>query len=262
MARKLFFAAFVIDEESYTPEPGPVDRHFVCSDLAQSSFGEQPGISGFIVWDAIEALIAEHSQRGPITVEYLSNDEAPTQETFAHAQDTCPSAHWNRGDDICADCGVDLNSSEPDGSASTSHAIATPSFRNELSAPMRDALAFEYYEVRPCIEQDGRINSYADEDDYADGLVAAQDSGQEFRTFWSLYGLDAGAHTAIGDFVSKDAAHEIMNAILAVPAAARNSIISGQPSARTKQFMMESAAGQAANWLDDMINQSSNAQRI
>ena len=43
MARKAFFAAFIIDEDIYTPEPGPVDHHFVATDLAQSSFGEQRG---------------------------------------------------------------------------------------------------------------------------------------------------------------------------------------------------------------------------
>jgi len=28
---------------------------------------------------------------------------------FAHTPETCPSKHWNRGDDVCADCGADLN---------------------------------------------------------------------------------------------------------------------------------------------------------
>ncbi len=69
MARKAFFAAFVIDEEAYTPEPGPVDRHFVVADLAQSSFGEQSGVSNFIVWVSAEHMIADHRQRSPITVD-------------------------------------------------------------------------------------------------------------------------------------------------------------------------------------------------
>lgn len=30
-------------------------------------------------------------------------------ETFAHLPERCPSNHWNRGDDICADCGAYLN---------------------------------------------------------------------------------------------------------------------------------------------------------
>jgi hypothetical protein len=29
-------------------------------------------------------------------------------DTFAHTPDNCPSKHWNRGDDICADCGENL----------------------------------------------------------------------------------------------------------------------------------------------------------
>ncbi len=52
MARKAFFAAFVIDEDAYTPEPGPVDNDFVAADLAQSSFGEQLGVSHIIVWNS------------------------------------------------------------------------------------------------------------------------------------------------------------------------------------------------------------------
>jgi len=60
MAKKAFFAAFVIDEEAYTPEPGPVDRHFVVADLAQSSFGEQSGVSNFIVWESVAGMISNH----------------------------------------------------------------------------------------------------------------------------------------------------------------------------------------------------------
>jgi hypothetical protein len=261
MTRKAFFAAFVIDEETYTPEPGPVDRHFVVSDLAQSSFGEQPGVSNFIVWDTIANLIAEHRQQGPITADYLTDERPSARETFANTLETCPSTHWNRGDDSCAECGADLNpatSTQPEGSCT----VARPSFRDHLSPTMRTAQAFEYYEVRPCIERDRQIASYADEDNYAADLTAAQRSGQEFRTFWSLYGIDAGAHIAIGDFISKDAAHEVMNAILAIPAAARNAVNAVRPVRSADSSVIETAASQAADWLDDMINQSSNEQRI
>lgn len=35
--------------------------------------------------------------------------------TFAYHPDNCPSQHWNRGDDICEDCGLNLNQPiEPD----------------------------------------------------------------------------------------------------------------------------------------------------
>lgn len=262
MPTKAFFAAFVIDEDSYTPKPGPVDRHFVVSDLAQSNFAEQPGVSNFLVWDSIEDLIAEHRQQGPITADYLTKEGSSEPGPFAHVPETCPSSHWNRGDDICADCGVDLNPAPITAHGGATRPLATPSFRDQLSPVMRYAPALGYYEVRPCIERDRQIASYADEDDYAADLVSAQRSGEEFRTFWSLYGVDAGAHTPIGDFVSKDAAHEVMNAILAVPAAARNAINTGHPVRCADGSGIEIVAGRAADWLDDMINQSSNALRI
>ncbi|MGX8014359.1 hypothetical protein ACVDG8_038120 (plasmid) [Mesorhizobium sp. ORM8.1] len=106
MARKAFFAAFIIDEEAYTPEPGPVDRHFVVADLAQSSFGEQSGVSNFIVWESVEHMIADHRQRGSVTVDYLVGDESDERADLVHTPDACPSNHWNRGDDICGDCGT------------------------------------------------------------------------------------------------------------------------------------------------------------
>lgn len=262
MARKLYFAAFVIDEENYTPEPGPVDRHFVCSDLAQSNFGEQPGVSNFIVWDTVEELISEHRSQGPVTVDYLEGEASAKGRPFAHIPDDCPSGHRNRGDDICADCGTDLNRTAIETAPDMVPSTKEPTFRDHLWPVMQNALAFEYYEVRPCIERDGQVTSYADEGDYAAELVGLQSWGEAFRTFWALYGVDAGARTAIGDFVSRPAAHEVMNAILAVPAAARNAINTAMPVRRAKDSRIEQIARKAADWLDDMINQSSNELRI
>lgn len=31
-----------------------------------------------------------------------------TPREYAHTPETCPSKHWNDGDDLCADCGTDL----------------------------------------------------------------------------------------------------------------------------------------------------------
>lgn len=45
-----------------------------------------------------------------MTLDHITSDTAEVvHETFAHMPDRCPSNHWNRGDDICADCGADLN---------------------------------------------------------------------------------------------------------------------------------------------------------
>jgi hypothetical protein len=257
MARKVFFAAFGIDEDAYTPEPGPVDRHFVAADLAQSTFGEQSGVSSITIWSSAEDLIADHRQRGPISAGYLLGDESENGAGLAHRSETCPSNPCNRG---CADCGTDLN--VPGGDVATSPSVPRPSFRDQLSPTMRNALAFEYYEVRPCIERDHQVTSYRDEDEFAAELARGQMSGREFRIFWSLYGVDRSFTTAIGDFVSKDAAHEVMNAILAIPAAARKAIHAGNLTKRSPKITPHAFASSAADWLDDLINQSSNKERI
>lgn len=66
---------------------------------------------------------------------------------------------------------------------------------------------------------------------------------------------------AMGDSISKDAAHEV-NAILAIPAAARDAINAQNSARRQNGADCDKAAQMAADWLDEMINQSSNNQRI
>ncbi len=260
MARKAFLAAFIIDESTYTPEPGPVDNHFIAADLAQSNFGTQSGVSHIVVWNCVDDLIAEDQQRGPITVDYLLEDGSRHDQAFPHTPEACPSRHWNRGDDICADCGADLNPLTPD-AVTSPHALRF-SFRDQLSPTMRDTLAFEYYEVRPCLERDHQVRSFQDDDAFDVEREIAQKEGRAFRVFWSLYGVDRNTATAIGDFVSKDAAHETMNAILAIPAAVRNALQDQQTDTAANHNRFARNARVAADWLDDMINQSSNLQRI
>lgn len=180
--------------------------------------------------------------------------------SFLHAPETCPSNHWNRGDDICADCGTDLSTT--DTGVATPRADIPSSFRDQLSSTMRDTLAFEYFEMRPCIERDRQVTSYRDEDEFADELSRSHEARKEFRAFWSLYGVGRNATIVIGDFVSKDAAHEVMNAILAIPAAARNALQGARAAGNGDHAGIDHVARLAADWLDDMINQSSNDQRI
>ncbi|MDI6028958.1 hypothetical protein QBK99_22555 [Corticibacterium sp. UT-5YL-CI-8] len=206
------------------------------ADLAQSSFGEQPGVSNFVVWESVEHMIADHRQHGPLTVDFLFGDDQR----------------------LCGACGTDLKVSK----AAVPPSTTGPSFRDHPSPTMRETLAFEYFEVRPCIEVDRQVRSYRDEDEFIDDLAAAQKSGREFRAFWSLYGVDRGATMAIGDFVSKDAAHEVMNAILAIPAAVCNAIKTKNLTQAQNNTDVDMTARSVADWLDDMINQSSNNQRI
>lgn len=53
-----------------------------------------------------------------------------------------------------------------------------------------------------------------------------------------------------------------MNAILAIPAAARDAINAENSALRQSNADRDKAPQMATDWLDDMINQSSNDQRI
>jgi hypothetical protein len=194
----------------------------------QSSFGEQPGVSHIVVWRSAADLIADHCQRGPISVDYLSGDQPAPNPRLVHTPETCTSNHSNHRDDIGADCGADLSAASND--VAKPPAGDAPSFRYQLFPTMRDTLAFEYYEVRPCIERDRQVTSYRDDDEFAAQLANSPQAHREFRVFWSLYGVDRNATIAIGDFVSKNAAHEVMNAILAIPVAARNALQAARPA--------------------------------
>ena len=55
----------------------------------------------------------------PVATEYIIEDQGDwndvtdavrgAEDRFAHSPNNCPSNHWNRGDDICEDCGLNLN---------------------------------------------------------------------------------------------------------------------------------------------------------
>lgn len=130
-------------------------------------------------------------------------------------------------------------------------------------------MRFQYLEVRPCIDIGGNVVSYTDEEEFhskvAELSAAKLRRPLRFKTFWTLYGRhDAGgifAATAIGDFPSKQSAHEIMNAILAPMAAARDKIQNNIDEERDNGSVI-TAAERAACDLDDFINQSSNMERI
>src|SRR3546814_9105458 len=76
---------------------------------------------------------------------------------------------------------------------------------------------FQYLEVRPCIEtytrladqtEEGSIDSYRSEEDYAEALEAVEKHGERFKTFWTLYGIDQeGLGFAIGDFTKRSEEH-------------------------------------------------------
>lgn len=130
---------------------------------------------------------------------------------------------------------------------------------------------FQYLEVRPCIElrngltQFNDIASYRDEAEFEAAVQSCKDNhekGFSFKTFWTLYGItEAVEATAIGDFTTKKAAHEVMNAIISPMAAARDLIQDGQDVERS-DGAVSTGPERAADYLTDFINQCSNGERI
>lgn len=51
----------------------------------------------------------EWHDRADVWIRHEDVHDIPTPAPeFAHDPEHCPSMHWNRGDDICADCGMFL----------------------------------------------------------------------------------------------------------------------------------------------------------
>lgn len=135
-------------------------------------------------------------------------------------------------------------------------------------------MKFELFEIRPCVEHDGNTQSFLGEPEWHEGIgdtvCTPEGAGREAEAyraahdakpvFWTLYGrCQEGLATAIGDFTSFEDANEVMNAILAVMAEARDVLNHhlGEPieAIRTK-------ANSAQATLDDFINQCTNNERL
>lgn len=131
------------------------------------------------------------------------------------------------------------------------------------------ALAFQFYEIRPCIEIDDNVESFVTEAEYKTALARHQRvvelDGLPFKTFWTLYGrYDDGDGAmlamAIADFADKAAAFEVMNAILAPFARARD-IIEGDDVEGDNGATI-TGAEQAVDYLAEVINRSSTPEEI
>lgn len=128
------------------------------------------------------------------------------------------------------------------------------------------SIAFEYFEVRPCIDQGGNITSFVDEAEFTRECSLLTEAEWHYSTCWTIYGRytdEAGQLLAvgIGDFLEKADAFTIMNAILAPMAKARDKIRFGVDEERDNGLTI-TAAERAACDLEDFINQSSNHERL
>jgi hypothetical protein len=131
-------------------------------------------------------------------------------------------------------------------------------------------LAFAYYTIKPAVETDGETVSFLGNVEYvvelgskaytprgarAEALGYMEQYGG--KLIWTIYGIDeAGMDHAIGDFETFDIALDVLNAILAPLAKARELI------AKNRQIPFDDPAGKAEGQLEDVINQSTNNVRL
>jgi hypothetical protein len=129
-----------------------------------------------------------------------------------------------------------------------------------------DGMRFDFFEVRPCISEpeiapngivSEQITSFIDEDEFEDALSKLAADDANYRAFWAVYGrYDDGNGDmlvmAIGDFMTKEDAHEVMNAILAPMAAARDLLV---------DYDGDTCGQEAHDILASIIDQSSKMER-
>lgn len=120
--------------------------------------------------------------------------------------------------------------------------------------------AFEYLRVKPCLEDyDGEIQSFNSEEERNEAVKGY--TLQLPRMFYTLYGVEPGGYEmAIGDFTLKADALEVMNAILAPMAKARDALSYGTLYRLQVSSILERAE-ETTKILDDFINQCSNGER-
>lgn len=164
MASKALFAAFIFDEAACTQESGTVDHQVPHIDRAQSFFADHPGISNPVLWADVEDLIFDHHEYGPVTADYLIQRTATPTKHFVYIPQTCPSNHWNGGDDICADCGATLNTHTDQTSRSEPAAdMAQPSQAQQSSAS-HDALDNPNDIIDALVKAERFISGFEDDD--------------------------------------------------------------------------------------------------
>lgn len=76
--------------------------------IPSTEAGELPDEAEVSLVTVLDAMPEHVAAISAVVAEYQDVD------TFLYSPETCPSKHWNRGDDICADCGENL-AGTPDG---------------------------------------------------------------------------------------------------------------------------------------------------
>lgn len=122
---------------------------------------------------------------------------------------------------------------------------------------------FQYYEVRPVIEEaDRECISFTDEGDFQAEAARRRAAGEDIQTFWTIYGIDAeGLSLAVCDMSKKEDAQGALHAMLAPMAAARDLLDAGSRG-HTGTEELRRRIEKASALLEDFINQCSNEERI
>ena len=117
---------------------------------------------------------------------------------------------------------------------------------------------FQYYEIRPCVNRLGQIESFLGGSD-ENGNPKPEGSFEAARlvglpVFWTLYGHKDGGMEAIGDFKTFDGAYETMESIL-------------HPLVEARDFLndipgMEKGCVEMRSKLEDILNQSTTRERL
>lgn len=133
-------------------------------------------------------------------------------------------------------------------------------------------MRFDYFEIRACVQVEDEVVSFLGDPQWCQmrgGPIftptGAHEQAKRFclensagPIFWTLYGCGPGEATAIGDFKDFDTTFEVMNAILAPMAAARDALDHnlGEDSEALRSKMRA-----ASSTLEDFINQSSTDEK-
>lgn len=156
-----------------------------------------------------------------------------------------------------------------------------PSDHISNDAEDRQVKTFQYYQIRCCVSDAGHTMSFLGDPSplqaqepsalshtkcgaYNEADAYRRASGSDAaEIFWTLYGIEEdGCALAIGDFVSFEAAYEILCAILAPIRAAADLFAAMTPHVYSADGGMIEETQGLASALEDICNQSTTEERL
>jgi CheY-like chemotaxis protein len=85
-------------------------RHSIVADTLQEAVEEvEDQQDDGVEIDSSMPVATQYTIEGQMGWNDVTDAVRGAEDRFAHSPNNCPSNHWNRGDDICEDCGLNLN---------------------------------------------------------------------------------------------------------------------------------------------------------